>query len=107
MTPPAQKAVPVPPPTKDVSAFPQIMLADDSHTTREIIKQILEEEFDVLEFDNGVSAWERIEGGSDAKAIITDIDMPGMDGVELISRIRKSADPKIRDLPRNRHYRRR
>jgi diguanylate cyclase (GGDEF)-like protein len=88
-----------PPAAEGSDVCPQILVADDSRATREIIKNILGNEFSVFEFADGASLWERIEGGIEAKALITDIDMPGMDGVELIGRIRKSEDERLRNLP--------
>lgn len=97
---PAPKVIPTTPSHEEASdACPRILVVDDSRATREVIKSILGDHFSVFEFADGLSVWERIESGIDAKALITDIDMPGIDGVELISRIRKSDDPQIRNLP--------
>lgn len=100
MSIPATKAIfETPPPVAVSGARPRIMLIDDCDDTRGVIKLILESEYDVLDCNNGLSAWEQIEQGTDVKAIVTDINMPGLDGIELTDRVRKSDNPQIKDIP--------
>ena len=43
----------------------------------------------VLSFDNGLDAWNYIRGSNEIHIIVTDVDMPEMNGIELVSRIKK------------------
>lgn len=69
----------------------KILVVDDSRTSRFMIKRLLETyQYLVLEAVDGVNALEIMAEHSDIKLIITDYHMPRMDGVELISAVRKN-----------------
>ncbi len=44
---------------------------------------------EVKSFDDGKQAWKFIQGGGDVDIVITDVDMPGMNGFELMSRVKE------------------
>jgi len=76
----------------------RVLVVDDFSTMRRIIKNLLSD----LGFNNSVEA----EDGHSALAVlrqdqvelvITDWNMPGMSGIELLRAIR--ADPRLRALP--------
>ena len=66
---------------------PRLLLAEDHPATRELLRTLLQSEFDVLtEVDDGlalVSAAERLT----PDVIVTDISMPGLDGIAAATRI--------------------
>jgi len=65
-----------------------IMAVDDSPSTRRIIVDTLKTAgHTVMEADNGVEAL-KILAGNKVDLIITDINMPHMDGVELTKKLR-------------------
>jgi two-component system, cell cycle response regulator len=100
MSIPASKAVfESPPPAATSGVRPRIIVADDCDDTRDVIKLMLQNEYDVLACDNGQNAWEQLEQSEDIKALVTDVSMPELDGVALTDRIRKSDNPRIKDLP--------
>src|SRR5687767_14914746 len=99
MSLPAPKAVYESSSPKEQVARPQILLADDCEATRDVIKLILDAEYEVITCNNGRVAWERIEQDENVRALVTDITMPELDGVELTERIRKSDNPRIKDIP--------
>ncbi|BCB95187.1 hypothetical protein JZK55_01090 [Dissulfurispira thermophila] len=69
----------------------KILLVDDDPFVREMIGVILESEgYDVVSCENGRDALNAVTVNSDLDLIITDINMPEMNGYELIDRIRKS-----------------
>ncbi|MFO7784551.1 MAG: response regulator [Thermodesulfobacteriota bacterium] len=71
----------------------QVMLADDHKIVREGLRRIIEESGDiqvVAEADDGREAVECVLDVRPDVAVI-DISMPGMDGLEVISRIRAEA----------------
>lgn len=67
----------------------RILTAEDSGTARELIRSILEAGgFDVDVAVDGLDAWEKLRRGK-YDLLITDVEMPRMDGMELISSLRK------------------
>ncbi|WP_390914884.1 response regulator [Pseudosulfitobacter sp. SM2401] len=70
----------------------EILAVDDSRTMREMIRLALEPAgFTVHTADDGVHGVEVLEGKM-PDAIITDINMPRMDGFEFISAVRTQED---------------
>jgi CheY-like chemotaxis protein len=92
-------ALPLPPAAPSASLRPRVLIVDDCDGTREVVAQMLGAGFDPIVVDNGASAWQRIEADSTIAALISDIEMPGLNGFELIDRIRKSGEARIRALP--------
>jgi two-component system chemotaxis sensor kinase CheA len=75
----------------------RVLLAEDSITTRVLERSILEAAgYDVTVAVDGTEAWRLLqEGGADI--VVTDVDMPGMDGIALCTAIRASS--RYRELP--------
>lgn len=75
----------------------RVVLADDSLTTRTLEQSILESAgFDVIACADGAEAWERLQRlGADA--VVTDVEMPRMDGFALTEAVR--ASPRFNKLP--------
>ena len=70
--------------------FIQVLAVDDSATTRAYLKNMLSTQFfQVLTASNGVEALTAIEANPGIRLILTDYNMPEMDGFKLISEIRK------------------
>lgn len=76
----------------------KILVVDDFSTMRRIIKNLLRDIGfgNISEADDGLTALPALKGG-DFDLLITDWNMPGMTGLELLKAIR--ADPKLRPLP--------
>jgi len=67
------------------------LVVDDSSTTRKFISSLLRlYRFTVIEAENGDQALKIIEDTPDLSLVITDYEMPGMNGVEMIRKIRTS-----------------
>ncbi|MDP2834893.1 MAG: hybrid sensor histidine kinase/response regulator [Pseudomonadota bacterium] len=76
---------------------PRILVADDSITTRTLEQSILENAgYRVQVAADGEQAWEALHNGS-FDLLITDVEMPELDGFELTRRIR--SDAHLADLP--------
>jgi CheY-like chemotaxis protein len=77
-------------------AMTKIAVVDDNADNRLIIRTILEDQYEIMEFSSGVDA---IEGFHKTKpdVVILDISLPEMDGTEILRRIRQ--DSTLRDLP--------
>jgi chemosensory pili system protein ChpA (sensor histidine kinase/response regulator) len=68
-------------------ARPLILLVEDHADTREMYAEYLGAFFDVIEAADGQEALGLLEGRAPA-VVITDFSLPGIDGFELIRRIR-------------------
>lgn len=66
--------------------MPKILLAEDDHDMRRFLVKALENAgFQVVAFDNGMSAYRRLRE-EPFELLLTDIVMPEMDGIELARR---------------------
>ncbi len=71
-----------------------IMVVDDSFTTRKMLSFLLKGEgFNVVSAENGIDALEKLPF-SNIDIIITDLNMPQMDGLELVNSLKKNPDYK-------------
>ena len=67
------------------------LTVDDSKTMREMIAFTLKKEgFEVIEAEDGNDALSKVSGPLDV--IITDLNMPNMDGLTLIRELRKKSE---------------
>jgi len=65
-----------------------IMTADDSASVRQMVSFTLKEVgYDVVEAVDGQDALSKLNG-SNVNMLITDLNMPNVDGIELIRRVR-------------------
>jgi two-component system chemotaxis sensor kinase CheA len=75
----------------------RLLVAEDSVTTRTLVKSILEaENFEVTVAVDGLEAWHLLQDQG-ADLVVSDIDMPRMDGFTLTEAIRGSK--RLRDVP--------
>lgn len=77
----------------------KLLVVDDSSTMRRIIKNTLKRlgYDDVLEGEDGVQGWDVLNSNPDMGMLITDWNMPEMNGLELVKKVR--ADERFSDLP--------
>lgn len=75
----------------------RILVVDDSPLTRELISSLLEAMgYEILNAQDGVDAFERL-GRDVVDMVVTDLEMPRMDGLELTRRLKGHAT--LRSLP--------
>ncbi len=68
----------------------RIMTVDDSPTVRQMLRLTLEDAgYEVVEAVNGADALRKLDEGEKIDMLITDLNMPNMDGIELIRSVRK------------------
>ncbi len=76
---------------------PVVLVVDDSITTRTMEKNLLESAgYTVKTAVDGLEAWALLQSEA-CDLVVSDVDMPRMDGFELTTRIRD--DATLRDLP--------
>jgi len=93
----ARGAGPRPPRTHSAAQRRSLMLAEDSVTTRTLLKEILESAgYQVSTAADGVEALNALRAGR-FDLLVSDVEMPRMDGFDLTSRLR--ADPQLCELP--------
>ena len=77
---------------------PMVLIVDDSITVRELLSMTFNKVgYRVEQARDGQEAWEKLRAGLPCDIVFCDIEMPRMDGLELLSRIQK--DPVLKALP--------
>ena len=76
-----------------------LLLIEDNLDNRDLIYALIEGRFDIESVADGFAALEVLGQGGDSlpDVVLCDIALPGMDGVELLRRLR--AVPGLRQLP--------
>jgi two-component system sensor histidine kinase and response regulator WspE len=79
------------------SSAPHILVADDSHTVREMERRLLVRAgYRVTTAQNGQEAWNLLRL-NDYDLLISDVDMPQMNGIELLMKVRDN--PRLGRMP--------
>ena len=77
-----------------------ILIVDDSSSMRIVVKIALERAgYEVLEASDGLEAIEKLEKAGRVNLILSDVNMPRMDGFEFVRKVK--ANPRHR--PPRRH----
>lgn len=80
-----------------VVAAKRILVVDDSLTVRELQRKTLTSRgYEVDVAVDGMDGWNMVSTG-DYDLLISDVDMPRMDGIELVSMVKK--DPNLKAMP--------
>jgi two-component system chemotaxis response regulator CheY len=76
----------------------KVLVVDDFSTMRRIVKNLLRDLgfTNIQEADDGSTAWPMLQGG-DFDFVVTDWNMPGMQGIDLLKNIR--ADASLAHIP--------
>jgi two-component system, OmpR family, response regulator MprA len=68
----------------------KILVVDDERAVRESLRRALElEGYEIELADDGIAALEAVEASGEPDAIILDVLMPGLDGLEVARRLRR------------------
>ena len=73
-----------------------LAVVEDNADNRLLLQAILGDQFDLVEYENGADALTGF-ARSRPDLVLLDISLPGMDGNEILQRIRK--DVTLRDVP--------
>ena len=78
---------------------PRVLVADDSRVIRKAVTKILGNDFELVEAEDGESAWDQLGKQDRVDVLMTDIEMPKLDGYGLICRVRAAEQSNLRDMP--------
>ncbi|MGD1944296.1 MAG: response regulator [Leptolyngbyaceae cyanobacterium] len=79
-------------------AEPTVLIVDDSITVRELLSMSFNKVgYRVEQARDGQEAWEKMRSGLPCDLVFCDIEMPRMDGLELLSRMQK--DSALKQIP--------
>jgi CheY-like chemotaxis protein len=75
-----------------------VLIVDDSITVRELLSMSFNKVgYRVEQARDGQEAWEKMRSGLPCDLVFCDIEMPRMDGLELLSRMQK--DSMLKNIP--------
>ncbi len=75
-----------------------ILIVDDSESIRELVCFTLESRgYQVIKGVDGKDGLKQLDDSDDIKLIITDLNMPVMDGIDLVKKVR--ANPEHKYIP--------
>jgi len=79
------------------AARKRILVVEDSLTVRQVERKLLENDgYEVTVAVDGMDGWHALQGER-FDLVVSDVDMPRMNGIELVRRIK--TDPKLRGIP--------
>lgn len=82
----------------DAPSRPLLLIVDDSEMNRDILREMLQSEYEILEASSGQVALEELSRhGNEISIMLLDIVMPGMDGFDVLSHM--SLTGAIEDTP--------
>ncbi|UII77105.1 response regulator transcription factor [Flagellimonas sp. HMM57] len=68
----------------------KILVVDDKQSLSDLVSQFLGQSYDVTTMEDGLAALAWMQEGNIPDLIITDLEMPKMDGFELIKKVKES-----------------
>jgi len=77
----------------------RILVVDDSRVMRLAVQRVLSQEFDLVEAEDGEAGWDKLRGDDRIQVVISDVQMPKLDGYSLICRIRAADESRIGAVP--------
>ncbi|MCA9518510.1 MAG: response regulator [Myxococcales bacterium] len=76
----------------------KILIVDDSATVRQQVRLALQQAgFDIVEAVDGVDGIEKLSSHRDVRLVIADVNMPRMNGLEMVESIAKN--PALNSVP--------
>jgi diguanylate cyclase (GGDEF)-like protein len=79
--------------------LPRILLVEDSKTSTAIVSRFLREWYEVLRAADGMEAWTLLNADLTIELVVTDIEMPRLNGHELLAKIRAADSPRLKQIP--------
>ena len=82
-----------------MAALPRILIVDDSRVVRMSLIQHLKGQYEVREEGDGEAAWQTLVLDHSIRAVISDLQMPKVNGYELLERMRTTKLKRLQQLP--------
>ena len=82
-----------------MAELPHILIVDDSRVVRKSLIQHLQGQYEVREESDGEAAWQTLVIDHSIKAVISDLQMPKLNGYQLLERVRTSKLRRLQQLP--------
>lgn len=76
----------------------RVLLIDDDHMLLKVLGRVLAKEHEVTMLDDARLAWERLRGGEQFDAILCDLMMPNMTGMDLHAELARSVPEQAQRL---------
>lgn len=77
----------------------RVLVVDDAQVMRRAVEKMLQSDYEVVLANDGEAGWDVLASDNRIEMLITDIQMPRLDGYGLICRVRAHSDSRIRELP--------
>jgi diguanylate cyclase (GGDEF)-like protein len=86
-------------PGADVAELPHVLVVDDSRVVRISLINHLKGTYSVREEADGEAAWQTLVLDHSIRAVISDLQMPKLNGYELLERLRTSKLRRLQNMP--------
>lgn len=82
-----------------MSGLPRILIVDDSRIVRASLCAQLRASYEIREECDGEAAWQTLVLDPEIQAVISDLQMPRLDGYGLLARLRASRFSHLKEMP--------
>lgn len=79
--------------------LPRILIVDDARIVRASLAAHLKGHYDIREEGDGEAAWQTLVLDQSVQAVISDLQMPKLDGYGLLERLRSSKLRRLQEIP--------
>ncbi|HNL21178.1 MAG TPA: response regulator, partial [Rhodocyclaceae bacterium] len=79
--------------------LPRVLIVDDSRLVRVSLVRSLQGQYEVREEGDGEAAWQTLVLDHSIQAVISDLQMPKLDGYQLLEKVRTSKLRRLQEMP--------
>lgn len=79
--------------------LPRVLIVDDSRLVRVLLVRSLQGQYEVREEGDGEAAWQTLVLDHSIQAVISDLQMPKLDGYQLLEKVRTSKLRRLQEMP--------